>query len=252
VQQIVLNIDRRPTSPVNNIIKLYRVRISIKSNNILNPVFNLNFYLMKNIILLIIGIFLFIACSENDDLQQENVVDQEEVINLKFIQNIETSIGEEQKILYSLLNKNEKAFVWNSKIDRLLQSDKLSNRQRSIIVEVQSLLTSQLFDEENANRNILLKDIERWFKNHVNDFSRDEIYNYFGTIDNGILTSTKLGSSKILSDSIVISGASCNCSSDILDCGFFGDCDNTISSGCSEELEGCGVFDLFPCRGGCS
>jgi len=207
---------------------------------------------MKNIILLITGLFLFTACSKNDDLQQEDTALQEEVVNLKFVKDVETSTGEEQKVLYSLLNKNEKAFIWNSKMQKLIESKNISDRQRNIIAEVQLLLTAQLFDEENENRDTLLENIMNWFETYSSDFSSKEIYYFFGSVGNQQIFSKSSLNPEEITISDELGGDSCNCSTNVIDCPFFSSCNTGLNADCDQEQEGCGVFDLFPCRGECS
>ena len=70
---------------------------------------------MKNLVALCVFALMLFSCSENENINDPQVINQSKITEV-----LETKNVSEQKMKYSLLNKDEKLTLWKSKLKRQL------------------------------------------------------------------------------------------------------------------------------------
>lgn len=197
----------------------------------------------KSFLILFLSIF-FISCSNED----QNVnLDQEKV---QFVLNSKNT--EVTNAAYQLLNPEEKYFIWNERIDYILNNEDLSAKQKDFINKLKSDLNTTVF-KENSEEGKLLK--SNYNDANLSLFEPIQAYYYFGTLANmsnfGTWTSiadagnnSKLDFYRQAIGLYPIGLKSCNCNGDSM---FDVDCSVTCSSDTNTN-SGCGFLWLWPCE----
>jgi len=182
-----------------------------------------------------LALFNLVSCSDNTEIEEissNNRISQ--VLNEK---NYAT-----QKIMYSLLNEEEKLKIWNDKIENILQKNNFTKEQSDLIYELKNNISLNLFkDGERNNEREIFKTIfvKNFLKKTVNVFSEDFIVSNFYYINENTAKVAPIGD---LSDCTCNIGSMWSCS------GSF-ECKDTNK--CADTTSGCGFLTMFECTGRC-
>ena len=102
---------------------------------------------MKKVIFgLIVSLALFnlISCSDNNEIERTSS-------NKRISQVLNEKNYTTQKIMYSLLNEEEKLKIWNDKIENILQKNNLTKEQSDLIYELKNNISLNLFNDGERN-----------------------------------------------------------------------------------------------------
>lgn len=147
-----------------------------------------------------------------------------------------------QKIMYSLLNEQEKFKIWNDKIDTILANKNLTKKQSELIQELKNNLSINLFkdgvvnDEREIFKSIF---VTSFLKKTINVFNEDFIINNFYYITENSANATR---SSELPDCTCNIGSMWSCS---------GSFECRDSNKCKDTTHGCGFLTFFECTGRC-
>lgn len=193
---------------------------------------------MKKVIFgLIVSLALFnlISCSDNNEIERTSS-------NKRISQVLNEKNYTTQKIMYSLLNEEEKLKIWNDKIENILQKNNLTKEQSDLIYELKNNISLNLFkDGERNDEREIFKSIfvKNFLKKTVNVFSEDFIVSNFYYINENTAKAVPIDD---LSDCTCNIGSMWSCS------GSF-ECKDTNK--CADTTSGCGFLTMFECTGRC-
>lgn len=198
---------------------------------------------MKKVIFCLIAslaLFNLVSCSDNNDI--------EEVSNNKRISQV---LNEKnyatQKIMYSLLNEEEKFKIWNDKIDNILLKNNLTKEQSDLIYELKNNLSLNLFkDKEINDEREIFKTIfvKNFLKKTIGVFTEEFIVDNFYNVSSRIEYIADPGDP----DNGELPGCTCNRGS-MWSCSGSFECKSTNK--CSDTTSGCGFLTMFECNGRC-
>lgn len=182
-----------------------------------------------------LALFNLVSCSDSneiDEISRNKRISQ--VLNEK---NYAT-----QKIMYSLLNEEEKFKIWNDKIENIIQNNNLTKEQSDLLYELKNNISVNLFkDREKNDEREIFKTIfvKNFLKKTINVFSEDFIVSNFYYIN---YDTAKLAPIGDLPDCTCNIGSMWSCS------GSF-ECKETNK--CADTTSGCGFLTFFECTGRC-
>lgn len=190
---------------------------------------------MKKIFFTIFILFLFVfnSCT-GDDTQSD--LSRMRIEKVLAEENYET-----QKMMYAMLDSNEKYKIWDDKINAMIKNDDLNSGQVELIKDLKRHLSANLFDEtvKNDEREIFkYVYVKEFLKISEKLFDRKYIYVNLFSISN-----------KALSPELSQPNCTCNrgsmwsCAMATSDCG--------SSSSCDSSTSGCGFGGFFECNGKC-
>lgn len=190
----------------------------------------------------IIMLQIFTSCTDDEKLQTESKQRISEVLDEENV--------ESQRLMYSLLTKNEKFEIWESKLNKLISNDNFNTEQIKLIKELKSHFTINLFDSsiiKNDEKEIFKNIIVPKFLEEAKDlFTYETIYNSFFTIgDGGEFSSLDLTGQ----DPLGKPNCTCNKGSLFSCAGIVEDCQT--SRNCRVTADGCGFATMFECNGKC-
>lgn len=186
-------------------------------------------------------LFLLSCSKSNNQIESNTKLNDELVSEVISMNNVSA-----QKLSYSLLNKNERFFIWRNHFKNIVESGILTGEQAIIVKEFSTLLTDDVFDEKQGINFLnqshvveLLYQAKKVFSpelmqvtfNEINPVSKDEII--------ALELSNSSGG-----------GDYCNCSSESNYC--FGRNPSCRSNGCINTTAGCGTLFIYSCNGQCT
>lgn len=207
---------------------------------------------MKKFIFICIVAMGMLSCSTD----QTNDANLNEADALK-IESVLKSNGdqESQKVVYRLLNENEKFLLWKNRFDILSQESQLKASQRALVLELRDKLTVSVFsdtrnDEQEYFKNIY---IPNYLERLKNEFSFDEIRILFYSLSTYSFSPGGINELQAFDSSDRGGGDAkkdCNCNQNSLfSCNAGLGCQNKT---CEKKSWGCGIFLLWECNGLCS
>lgn len=187
-----------------------------------------------------LALFNLISCSDNNEIEENSS-------NKRISQVLNEKNYTTQKIMYSLLNEEEKFKIWNDKIENILQKNNLTKEQSDLIYELKNNISLNLFKngERNDEREIFKTIfVKNFLKKTVNVFSEDFIVsNFYYITDN---------SSKVDGGGEFVDLPNCTCNKGSMwSCGGNSSFECKSSNKCTSTTSGCGFFGLFECNGRC-
>lgn len=196
----------------------------------------------KSIAYLILFSLLIFSCSENE----KNIEIQNVDLN-KINQVVVTKNQNEQKILYSMLNKDEKFTLWNNKLNKIVTSNLLNENQKKLIKNFLNNLESKHFIE-NSDDELHFKTIyiPQYLETLKENFTTNQIgYIFYTTSYSTEISYEDDGGAKKNCDCNRTSMVSCvwlNNSSCI---------NNEAGTACKETFSSCGFMWAYTCNGIC-
>jgi hypothetical protein len=184
-----------------------------------------------------LALFNLVSCSNNNEIE-------ETASNKRISQVLNEKNYATQKIMYSLLNEEEKFKIWNDKIENILQKNNLTKEQSDLIYELKNNISLNLFkDGERNDEREIFKTIfvKNFLKKTVNVFTEDFIVNNFYYLSENSAR-TVFGNADDLADCTCNIGSMWSCS------GSF-ECKETDK--CADTTSGCGFLTFFECTGRC-
>lgn len=175
---------------------------------------------------------IVISCSSEDktNYQAINEIKISQVLRMK---------GESQILAYKLLNPEEKIHIWETKLTKILNSNKtLNNEQRIFIDEVKLTLDIKYFGSSGINDKQYMDYLAMMKIKGLKIFSKEQLVNYFSSLnyDDSLVYQTE-------------DGVHCNCNSSDDWC-ITGDC--FYWGACSTADGGCGWWLQETCNGFCA
>lgn len=192
---------------------------------------------MKNLLILLFCLLVF-SCAEN-----ENILDNE-IVDLNKINQVVNTINlGEQKILYSMLNKDEMFTLWNNKLNTIVSSRLLNERQTSLIKNFTSNLKSNYFIK-NSDEELYFKTvfIPQYLKSLKKEFSINQIGEIFYNIPNKVIIDD--------GDSTIKKNCDCNRNS-MASCVWLNSNTCKEVETCQSTFSGCGFLWAYSCNGKC-
>lgn len=147
--------------------------------------------------------------------------------------------GQSQVLAYKMLNPDEKFYIWETKLTKILNSNKiLSSEQKSFIDEVKSTLDVKYLGSSGIKDKKYLDYLANMKIKGLKIFSKEQMVNYFSSLnyDANIGNQTE-------------DGVHCNCNSSDDWC-ITGDC--FYWGACSTADGGCGWWLQETCNGYCA
>lgn len=186
-------------------------------------------------ILFIFGLslcFIAISCSKSEENSElDNNMMSSKVSNV-----LNENSTPEKKLMYSLLNKDEKKIFWIKTLETIISKNNLNKNQINLINELKNNINSDIFNESSNN------DKREIFKNrYVNEFinkakvlfTHNQINSIFFDANSKLYDSTPV----------------CNCNGgSIFACGDSYQCKETS---CKLKVHDCGFLWMFDCDGEC-
>lgn len=209
---------------------------------------------MKKGLNLLFAVYLITSCSLHEDSE---LIGEKEKINFAKINLVLSANKKDNKIAYSLLNKYEKHYIWESKLTKLLEQEtlygksfRLNNSQREVILDLKNKLEVDYFNEE-------IYDKREWFKNIYyikilkeaeKVFTKKQIYDIMLSISSNV--DNKKGKVQIEQEK-----EDCNCNRDTLTFCYKSNqtCVNKVDGKkvCKDTSWGCGFLWLSSCTADC-
>lgn len=184
-----------------------------------------------------IALFNLISCSDNNEIEETSS-------NKRISQVLNEKNYATQKIMYSLLNEEEKFKIWSDKIDNILQKNNLTKEQSDLIYELKNNLSLNLFkDGERNDEREIFKTIfvKNFLKKTVNVFTEDFIVdNFYYLSENSART--------VFANADDLPDCTCNIGS-MWSCSGSFECKETNK--CADTASGCGFLTFFECTGRC-
>lgn len=182
---------------------------------------------MKYIMLLTLLLIGLLQSCETTD-----VLDPTERLYLEKIDHVISLEGEDQRSAFRLLSNENKALLWDNRMDIYLESDKLTKPQKELIEEFKEIISPDFYD--NKSKTILSKEsaLAHWKVKVKTHFQKSEVIQIFTTVNGKLI----IGDDK----------EDCNCNKAEDYC-WFSDCK---SADC-ESKYGCGLGWLRTCNGTC-
>ncbi|MGB0892160.1 MAG: bacteriocin fulvocin C-related protein [Flavobacteriaceae bacterium] len=204
---------------------------------------------MKKFLLLLFITFCFFSCT----IKEENNIDVEVINHEKINQVLKIKDFSEQKLAYSLLNKNEKFLLWNDRLKEI-NNLKLSNNQKNLIKELNMLLNNKHFLDD-SNDNVVLKNvlIPKYLKKLKENFTTKQIGIIFYTLipitPSSVTVET--GDDGQGGDNGGAKDCDCNKSS-MVSCQWLNtsSCEDKTCKAPTPENQ-CGFLLMYPCNGSC-
>ena len=196
---------------------------------------------MKKIILTLLMIILSLtSCTYNNEL--ENNIENSKIKAVFYEKN-----ASNQKIMYNMLNKEEKLKLWEEKIENVLQKNNLNEDQLILINDLKDNLSANLFDNKSFNNEKeIFKSIyvKEFLKKSINVFEEDFIVtNFYSLSSNGYY----LGEPDAPENG---ENPDCSCNTTSMwSCAASFEC--KTSRNCSDTAGGCGFLGMFECNGRC-
>ncbi|WP_299683972.1 bacteriocin fulvocin C-related protein [uncultured Dokdonia sp.] len=201
--------------------------------------------------LVVLSIMILISSCSEEAIEESSLTTVDS--DFKVEQILEMPANGDQKLAYSLLDKNQKLLLWNKKINQVLISDKL------ILDDEQSNLLNELLHKINNNVDLFGEDTNEYsdyfkyvyvpdfIKRSEQIFTNDQIlsiFSNFSSIDVNMNQQYKI-------EDAPIGEKECNCNeSSSISCSF-----NTVDcvkGGCKETIASCGFLGFFECNGRCN
>lgn len=197
---------------------------------------------MRKFLYLIVLLGLIISCKK-----QEVPTDESGVALLKAVTSLNTA--ESQKIAYSTLQDQERLSLWTEKLNSDIKSGNFSEKQIECILELQSLLTIDVFKKGKAKDIFNLITFPNWIKKNENVLTDAELYKIAFSFDLSPVQKKTLGStvSNVMSDCVCAVGSQFTCYRVQPDGGNWGDC--TLVGECAKSSHGCGALWDNECDG---
>lgn len=143
-----------------------------------------------------------------------------------------------QVMIFNVIPADRKAFVWNEKYNKLLESDFYDTEQKSFINSLKEKATTSFYSDVDVANN-LIDYFNNKRENGLELFDNEELKSLMINLDNASLAISGGG------------GLLCKCSSDSDWCDFTVDA-GTCSGGCDiVSSGGCGTMWGYPCDGRC-
>tara|TARA_R110002051_G_C8680193_1_gene491676 strand:- start:604 stop:1257 length:654 start_codon:yes stop_codon:yes gene_type:complete len=192
----------------------------------------------------------FISCNEDKDSSIEFINES------KIQQIIEMVDNQEQKLAYSLLNKNEKYSLWQQKFEIIINSKYFNEGQNQLIKKIKNDLISDIFLEDDDSQ-IYFKNVSipNYLKTLKKEFNNEDIGFIFYTLDS--YRSLKKDVIKYEDNEGGGTGQSksCDCNRNSMwSCTWW----NTSTcleraelNGCKILFDGCGFMNSYSCNGKC-
>jgi hypothetical protein len=187
-------------------------------------------------------LLLMVACSSESEISGIANVNYQKRIN----QVINENDNSTQRIMYSMLDKEDKYKFWHDKIEKLLQEKSLDNRQIYALNLVLKSLSTEIFDDNENDSKIVFRTfqantlIEELSKNFDTKFIIENFYSLRnGGV--GIVPPPDLDGDAV-KDCTCNIGSTFSCSAGV-ECKRYGSCKASGS--------GCGFLWGFPCDGNC-
>ncbi len=187
--------------------------------------FNLNILIMKKLIYTFMFTILLFSCETSNDL----IVTTN--INLVKITETKQLSGWEQREYFINLTYEEKAYLWQERMDLLLSTQNLNKKQIELINHLKKSIVPDIYKDDDNTFELNIISIMDEIKEN---FSRDEIISYFTTL-NG--TPSKSGT-----DNCECNKADDWCPTGQQYCG---------PGECESHSQGCGFFWMRACNGVC-
>lgn len=185
---------------------------------------------MKNL-LFFFFVVLLSSCNQ--------IVDYTDKIDISSVEQVKSNKNSVyQREVYLKLNKYEKHYIWNERIEYFLKRD-ISKEQQRLLLELKASISPDLFEMSDDNR-MKVRNLERsWGKKAFEVFPRDDLYYAFGTLDSPTLIHSNLR---------MTAGRSCQCNGDSwFDCSACNPQDP-----CDTTNSGCGFLFYFSCNQSCT
>lgn len=188
----------------------------------------------------IVKLFVLIAvvsCSENEIVQHQTS-GQEKIDQVLF-----SKKPVEQKLMYTLLNENEKLALWNYKLSYIISSKSMTNQQKELIHQFKDQLTSIHF-KNDSDEQIYLKNvyIPKYLKKLKKEFSISQIGELFYSVSLRGNPGFDGGD-----------GKDCNCNrNSMVSCRWLKPESCEESKTCTATTGGCGFLGSYNCNGMCN
>ena len=199
---------------------------------------NLNLFgttsFFKNKIIRLLSLsFLIILFSCSNDKNDSAQISKSSISTIIKIKNID-----EQRIVYKLLNPEEKMSLWIEKFNIVLEDSKLNNNQKALIIDLRNNLKANYFSNEQDDDKEYFKTIYvvNYLKKIEKVFSREQIEDVFYKVS---INRIEIGPKK-----------ACNCNKgSLFGCGASASCNNKT---CEDSNTGCGFLWAWECNGVCA
>ena len=207
---------------------------------------------MKKLITICVLTLLF-SCSKNN-----NLIEIENVNQSKITQILENRNLSEQKMQYSLLNKEEKLTLWNSKLNKISNTYTLNKRQLQLINEFNNKINSSHY-KYNSDEQIYLKTvvIPKYLKRLKKEFTINQIGAIFYTISYQLDPITQQRADSGLYEPGDQDGGggtgNCNCNKNsMVSCKWL-NAPSCLNKKCNEPSStSCGFGGFYECNGICN
>ncbi len=187
-------------------------------------------------------LLLIVACSSESEISRIDNINYQKRIN----QVINENDNSTQRIMYSMLDKEDKHKFWRDKIENLLKEKSLDSKQIYALILVLNSLSTDIFDDKDNDSKIVFKTFqaEALIKELVKNFDTKFISENFYSLRNGgigIVPPPDLDGDAV-KDCTCNIGSTFSCSAGV-ECKRYGSCKASGS--------GCGFLWGFPCDGNC-
>lgn len=139
----------------------------------------------------------FTSCSKDDNKTENNIsfLREDEPIDLDKIKSVLALNGESQIIAYRMLNANEKFYLWNEKLQKIINEDNFNTSQRNFIVQIKNSLEVKYFyntidDDGHYYYNTYLREMKLIGSTL---FTKSEMVSCFSQISSRLLGGNEVG-----------------------------------------------------------
>ncbi len=187
-------------------------------------------------------LLLIVACSSEFEITRNDNIGYQKRIN-QVINEKDISI---QRIMYSMLEKEDKHKYWHDKLDNLLKEKSLNDKQLSVLNLIREHLTIEIFENNENNEKIIFKTFhaKKIITDLVENFELKFITENFYSLKNGDLSIVEPPSF----DGQAARDCTCNIGS-LFTCAVGVDCRSY--SPCKSSESGCGFLWQYTCNGNC-
>lgn len=222
---------------------------------------------IKFLLLFLITFFLFNCSSDADSL--ENIIDDESIIELEKVAEMKSQ--NERKLAYRLLSDEEKFYLWDNKLSKLINENylygiyiDLTEDEKSLLKEIKGQIELSFFNDSQSDKKAFFKNvyIPQFIDKSKETFSNKYLIGFI-FYDISMPISKKIDinnlndliqyyqSSRELTPIGGGGGNSCDCDTDAFFSCKWGD-DYCVASSCSTVHTDCGFLWLSDCDGICA
>lgn len=191
---------------------------------------------MKKLLFMILTLSMLTSCENETNYEQINNLTQSKIDQIYL-----TKVKNEQRKIFSMLNKNEKLLFWEQDLNKKIKSLSLDEKQSKLLNKIKKKLNADIFDIDSPkNAYFTTIEVPKILTELNLVFSKEEIGNLFYDV-----ASARLMYQDEKKD------CDCNRNSTSSCVWLRPDTCESNENTCKETTSGCGFFWAYSCNGVC-